>query len=35
EEVRRIDLVSLPGRLTAPAGALVNALRRRAADLAD
>nr|AAC99623.1 BxlS [Streptomyces lividans 1326] len=35
EEVRRIDLVSLPGRLTAPAAALVNALRRRAADLAD
>ncbi|MFD5655254.1 LysR family transcriptional regulator [Streptomyces sp. NPDC127039] len=35
EEVRRIDLVSLPGRLTAPAGSLVNALRRRAADLAD
>ncbi|MFH8440629.1 LysR family transcriptional regulator [Streptomyces sp. NPDC018026] len=35
EEVRRIDLVSLPGRLAAPAGALVDALRRRAADLAD
>ncbi|MFG3110099.1 LysR family transcriptional regulator [Streptomyces tendae] len=35
EEVRRIDLVSLPGRATAPTGALVHALRRRAADLAD
>ncbi|MGV9900696.1 LysR family transcriptional regulator, partial [Streptomyces tendae] len=35
EEVRRIDLVSLPGRVTAPTGALVHALRRRASDLAD
>ncbi|MFE1588058.1 LysR family transcriptional regulator [Streptomyces sp. NPDC058737] len=34
EEVRRINLVSLPDRDTAMSGALVDALRRRAADLA-
>ncbi|WP_399881826.1 LysR family transcriptional regulator [Streptomyces sp. BBFR51] len=35
EEIRRVDLVSLPGPVTAPVQCLVDALRRRAADLAD
>ncbi|MDA4888936.1 LysR family transcriptional regulator [Streptomyces sp. MS2A] len=34
EEVRRVSLVSLPDRAAAASGALVDALRRRAADLA-
>ncbi len=34
EEVRRIDLVSPPGRATAATASLVHALRRRAAELA-
>ncbi|NHI11229.1 LysR family transcriptional regulator [Streptomyces sp. KO7888] len=34
EEVRRVNLVSLPDRGTPPSAALVNALRGRAAALA-